>query len=227
MKKTMIALMASMISSVLLASPVFADSHKNDTHHEAHHKDHHKGKKHHCGCDKASNIVYKLGKLGLSDAFIRPTAMANAASAAYITINNMGDMDDKLISVQSDIAESVEIHDTNLDEKGVMKMLPINLGLALKANTVTSLKPRVMHIMLHNISEPLMKHGAVPLKLNFEKSGSRMISFAVKDHGAKEQCKHECKHNKSEGHKDHEMHKDNADHAKHHDHKEHEMHKNH
>ena len=56
----MIALMASMISGILLASPVFADSQKNDTHHAAHHQDHHKGKKDHCGCNKASNIVYKL-----------------------------------------------------------------------------------------------------------------------------------------------------------------------
>jgi hypothetical protein len=120
--------------------------------------------------------------------------MTNVPTAAYITINNIGSQDDKLISIQSDISDKVEIHETKLDAKGVMTMIPVTTGLLLKANTKTELKPRSAHIMIHNITEPVFKHGHIPLKLNFEKSGTRMVNFIVDDIENHQQCsKEHCK----------------------------------
>jgi copper(I)-binding protein len=157
------------LSASLMISPVWAE----------HHGTHHQCKKD-CSHHKKPTL-YKLKNLELSQAYIRTTSKANMPSAAYIVINNMGIQDDKLISVQSDISNDIQIHETKVDDKGVMTMTPVTTGLVLKANSKTELKPRATHIMLNNVTEPLLQHNQIPLKLVFEKSGTRMISFTVQD----------------------------------------------
>lgn len=172
MKKILLCL-ASM--ACLLATPVLA-------------------KHHDCSCPHHTKdtvkTVYKLGNLSVSDAFIRPTTSVNTSSAAYVTINNTGTTDDKLIKIESDIASNVTIHDTKIDDKGIMSMTLVTEGVLIPAQKSVTLKPRGLHIMLVNVSETLTKGASIPLKLVFEKSGTRMISFTVADDLNPHQCKH-------------------------------------
>jgi|GEM_PF-401068 len=169
-------LVLSAVATALLGSGAFAKHYPKSLRHT--HEHHEMNKKNH-QCKHHKNMVYKHKDLVISKAYVRPTISENMPTAAYVTINNMGDLDDTLISVQSDVAEKVEIHNIKINDKGVMKMSPMDKGLALKAHSETQLRPRSFHIMLHNVSQILKPHTHIPLKLNFEKSGSRMISFEV------------------------------------------------
>lgn len=74
-------------------------------------------------------------------------------SVAYLTLNNMADQDDALLSVTSDSFERVEIH-TNLIENDVVKMRKLE-RLPLLANTEHVLKPMADHLMLFGKSKHL------------------------------------------------------------------------
>lgn len=145
-----------------------------------------------CNCNKGKKKhqhSYKVGDLTLSHASIRPISAPQMPTAAYMTIENTGATDDRLIAIQSDISDTIELHDTKINENGVMSMNKLEKGIDLPAQKTIELKPRNLHIMLMNVTEILEKGTHIPLKLIFEKAGARMVSFKVKNPNAS-QCKH-------------------------------------
>jgi len=115
----------------------------------------------------------------LSDAWAR--ASVTATSAAYLTIENAGEVDDALVEVRSDVAEKVEIHDMTMEEM-VMRMRKLD-RLALPAGESVRLAPGGLHIMLIRLQGPLAEGETVPLTLVFEKAGAVEVSATVQKAG--------------------------------------------
>jgi copper(I)-binding protein len=91
----------------------------------------------------------------------------NSVSAAYLTIANAGAAADRLVSAATDVAGLVEIHTSEMDSQGVMRMRPLTDGLEIPPNGSVSLEPGGYHIMLMELNQPLMPGETVTLTLKF------------------------------------------------------------
>ena len=124
---------------------------------------------------------YKLGSLSIGHPWARPTGAGQATGGAYMKIANAGG-DDKLLSVSSDAAKSVELHEMKM-EGDVMKMRQVD-GIVLKAGQTVELKPGGYHVMLVGLKAPLKVGDKIPAKLKFEKAGEVDVTLNVDALGA-------------------------------------------
>lgn len=101
-----------------------------------------------------------------------------STSAAYLTLINHGSAADRLLSVESDIAEVLELHES-LVQNDIMTMRPVPFIEILPGQTV-ALKPGGLHIMLIGIKTPLNPGDKITLRLLFEKAGAITVQAEVR-----------------------------------------------
>ena len=119
------------------------------------------------------------GGITVSDAWARPSPMMNRAGAAYMVIQNNGAAEDKLLSVESDVAQTIELHETK-EMNGMMAMSPVP-NIPVPANGKAELKPGGLHVMLIGLNRELKAGDKVQLTLNFEKAGKVPVTAEVKE----------------------------------------------
>lgn len=108
--------------------------------------------------------------------WIRPSTGPN--TAAYLTIASPTGEPDRLIKVDCDHANTVELHD-HINDNGIMRMRPVDY-IEIGKDPV-SLKPGSLHIMLMGIKDSFQGKEKIPLTLHFEKAGSVTLDFSVKE----------------------------------------------
>jgi hypothetical protein len=91
-------------------------------------------------------------------------------SAAYMILKNTGNEADRMLSADSDIAEAVELHISEMKD-GVMTMHQVD-GIDIPGNGQAELKPGGLHVMLIGLKQELKVGDIVNFTLNFEKSGT-------------------------------------------------------
>ena len=110
-----------------------------------------------------------------------PYARASMPNGAvFMTLENRGDSDDVLLSAECDVAGTVELHESKMDENGVMKMSPVP-NIPVPAGDSATLKPGGLHVMLLGLNEALAEGDTFSVTLNFEKSGSKTVEVEVRD----------------------------------------------
>lgn len=119
-------------------------------------------------------------KIEVSNAWARATVPGQSSAAAYLTIANTGDGDDRLLSVSTPIASDASLHSSS-SEGGVMRMRALSDGIAIPAGATVKLQPSGNHAMLTGLSAPLAKSSSFPLTLRFERTGERQVSVQVLD----------------------------------------------
>jgi protein SCO1/2 len=117
-----------------------------------------------------------LGNLKIENAWARP-APAGATGGVYLTMTNSGTQADALVSVQSPVASSVEIHQTTM-QGDVMKMSPVS-RIDVANGQKVELKPGGYHIMLVGLNKNLAQGDRVPLTLKFERTGDVKLEATV------------------------------------------------
>jgi copper(I)-binding protein len=134
----------------------------------------------------ASGIVIK-------DAWVRPTTAqmdsshsgnmetSSDVSGAFMVIDNTTSQAERLVraSVNADVAETVEIHETTIDENSVMRMRPVD-GIDVPANGSVELKPGGYHIMLLNVKKELQPGDKVSLTLTFASGRTVSVEAEVR-----------------------------------------------
>ena len=116
--------------------------------------------------------------LTVSDAWVRAPAIADQPGAAYLVIQNDGAAD-KLLSVTSDVAQTIELHESMMSGN-MMSMSPVP-NIEVPANGKAELKPGGFHMMLMGLTRPLKVGDKVQLTLNFEKAGKIPVTADVRD----------------------------------------------
>lgn len=121
--------------------------------------------------------------MGQSDSSDHPGSMAMDQSdainsAVYMTIHNNSEMADRLIAVESDIAKSVELHQT-LQQGDIMQMQPVD-ALDIPAKSQVVLAPGGYHIMLVGLTRELKVGDRFSMTLVFEKNGRIPITVEVR-----------------------------------------------
>jgi copper(I)-binding protein len=125
----------------------------------------------------------KAGDLVISQAWSRATPGGAKVAGGYLTIENKGTAADRLVSVSADIAVKADVHEMAMDN-GVMKMRPLDKGLAIDPGKTVKLAPGGYHLMLQQLKGPLKEGDKVPVTLEFEKAGKVAVSLEVQGVGA-------------------------------------------
>jgi len=123
---------------------------------------------------------YRVGALKIGHPYARATVPGQPSGGAYLKLENTGSESDKLLSVTSPAAKSVEIHDMKMDGN-VMKMREAGEIELKPMSTVTMAPGGGYHIMLMGLIQPLKAGGKFPMTLTFQKAGKIEVSVSVED----------------------------------------------
>ena len=132
----------------------------------------------------ATSVDYTLGKLRISAPWMRATPKGASVASGYMTITNMGNEPDRLLSVESNIATTVEVHEMSVSGE-VMKMRPLEKPLEIKPGGVVELKPNGYHLMFSHLAQSVNEGDKVKVKMVFEKAGNIEIELPVAGIAAK------------------------------------------
>ena len=113
------------------------------------------------------------------DPYARSSGATAQSGAAFMTIENRGDTDDRLIGADADIAARVELHTHEEDDDGVMRMFQVEDGFAIPAGGRHSLERGGAHVMLMGIEAPFEDGGTIALSLEFEHAGTIAVEVPV------------------------------------------------
>lgn len=91
----------------------------------------------------------------------------DTVSAAYLTIRSAGSAADRLVSAATSVAGVVEIHTSEMDSQGIMRMRPLADGLEIPVGGSVTLEPGSYHLMLMQLNQTLVPGETVTLTLRF------------------------------------------------------------
>jgi len=111
----------------------------------------------------------------VDDAWVRATVAGQQATGAFMTVTASGDS--KLLSVQSPVAKTVQIHESTM-KNDVMSMQPVEF-VALPAGKAVTLDPHSYHVMLIDLVGQVKEGDKVPLTLTVENAKGEKESIKV------------------------------------------------
>jgi periplasmic copper chaperone A len=109
-------------------------------------------------------------------AWARPTVNGQAGGGGYLTLIGTT-QSDRLLSVKSNVAKSVELHRMDMDGN-VMRMREVD-AVDVPAGQTVQLKPGGLHLMFVGLTQTLKNGATIPLTLRFEKGGEVKVSMKV------------------------------------------------
>src|SRR2546421_12916514 len=121
---------------------------------------------------------YQVGPIAIDHPWTRATPKNAPVAGGYMKITNTGTTPDRLVGGSVEVAKRFEVHEMKMDG-GVMKMRELKDGLEIPPGATVELKPGSLHIMMMNLSRPLIKGERVKGSLAFEKAGRVDVEFAV------------------------------------------------
>lgn len=98
-------------------------------------------------------------------AWVRLPAVAGQPAAAYFTIHG-GRTDEKLIKIESTLAQKTEMHESMAGMRGMMTMTPIE-SVDVPAGATVTFSPTGRHAMLYGLDKAIVPGTAVPLRFGF------------------------------------------------------------
>lgn len=127
--------------------------------------------------------MHQLGDLMVEAPWARATSQGSRVGGAFLTVRNTGELGDRLVAAESEVADRVQLHMTRMED-GVMQMRQVEGGIDVPAGGVTELKPGSFHVMLMGLKAPLQEGASFPVTLTFERAGSVTIEVPIRAAGA-------------------------------------------
>jgi periplasmic copper chaperone A len=120
---------------------------------------------------------YRAGDLIVSQPWARPTPPSATVGAVYFSVTNGGAKADRLLSISSPMARSVEIHESR-SVQGMVQMRAIP-SLDCPAGAAVKIEPGALHVMLLGLKGPLTPGMEFPLSLRFRDAGVVTVRVSV------------------------------------------------
>lgn len=114
----------------------------------------------------------------LKGAILKPVQKDTTPSAGYFSLHNNGDKSLVITKITSDIAKKIELHTTEIDNKGVMHMERMD-QLAVPADGKIHFKPKGNHLMLFNVQQDLKENDFHTLDFHFNDGSMVKTKFTV------------------------------------------------
>ena len=115
--------------------------------------------------------------LSIDNLRARPSLGVSKNSAAFFTVYNHTNKDNKIVSAESTIARKTQLH-THLKVDGVFKMRQVPF-VAIPANSKVEFKSGGLHVMLIGVYKKLKLGDKFKLKLNFEHGDPMTVEVPV------------------------------------------------
>lgn len=115
--------------------------------------------------------------IAVSEAWIRETPPNAAVAGGYLTLRSGGA--DRLLSVETPAAASVEIHEMS-HAGGMMRMRELADGVELPAGTEVTLRPGGNHLMFIEPVEPMRAGQSIEATLRFANAPEQTVQFEVR-----------------------------------------------
>lgn len=113
-----------------------------------------------------------------SDAVAYATALGSINGAVFVTLQNPQTASDSLTGASTDVAESVEIHQTTTDAAGTSSMSKV-AAIEILAGEHVRLAPDGYHLMLIGLKSPLTEGQTFNVALTFTNAGSVTVPVSV------------------------------------------------
>ncbi len=123
------------------------------------------------GCSSAAAVT-------VADAWSRPVPPVSPSSAIYLEISNGLDTPITLVDAISAACGAVQIHETTMDDAGVMRMQHLTAGLSLDPGEKAELQPGGIHLMC---LEPAVFDGSFELELQFTGADPVVASVVIEE----------------------------------------------
>lgn len=131
--------------------------------------------------------------VSIEDAWVK--SAPDGMSAAFGMLENTGDEDVTVVSVESDASSMLELHETVENEAGEMVMREIEGGFVIPAGGELALEPGANHIMLMDLLNPLVAGDEATFTLTFSDDSTYEFTAPVKDYsGANENYEESDEH---------------------------------
>jgi periplasmic copper chaperone A len=114
----------------------------------------------------------------ISDAWARETVAGQSGTAGYMTIENRGSGDERLLGISAPPPVKATLHETTMSN-GVSSMRPVESGIAIPASKTIQFKPGGAHVMISGLTKPLRAGETLKLILRFQRSGENQVEFTV------------------------------------------------
>lgn len=121
----------------------------------------------------------RLGRLTISNAWIRATPNGATTAAAYLTVTNDGAIPDRLIAAASRGVASITPHAMSM-AGGVMRMRELTGGITIPAHSTVTLAPGGDHLMLMGLKRAFRPGETMPMRLKFARGGTLVVDFEVR-----------------------------------------------
>ncbi len=131
----------------------------------------------------ASAADVSVGKIKISKLWSRATPGGARVGAGYLTIRNLGNRSDKLISGSSKIAERIEVHVMRVDA-GIMRMRRLAQGLEIGPSETIEFRPGGYHLMFIGLKKTIVKGDSIKVTLVFEGAGEVQVTFVAEGIGS-------------------------------------------
>lgn len=118
------------------------------------------------------------GVMGVEDAWARPGS-SGGTSAVYLTINNRTGANDRLVGASSPAAGTAEIHLSEMDPGGMMRMTRQD-AVDIPSGKKVIFEAGGLHVMLTDLKADLLEGASLDLSLDFEKAGKMTIKVPVR-----------------------------------------------
>jgi periplasmic copper chaperone A len=119
------------------------------------------------------------GGITISGAWARP-GFSGANSAVYLIIENSGNQDDVLLSAEASVAQLIELHESQMDQSGMMSMQEQE-RIDVRAKDQVAFQPGGLHVMLINLNGDLNPGDRFNLTLNFQETGQVPVDVEVRE----------------------------------------------
>lgn len=119
------------------------------------------------------------GGIRVESAWARATPAVAPVAAGYLVVVNDGAAPDRLLRIDSAIAQRVEMHQTTRED-GVLRMRRIEGGAVIPAHGRLEFAPGGNHLMLIGPVRPLVAGETFEATLVFAHAGSRKVRFEVR-----------------------------------------------
>ncbi|MFT5114767.1 MAG: copper(I)-binding protein [Parasphingorhabdus sp.] len=125
---------------------------------------------------------YQKGSIKIEHPWARPLPPVSKHGAAFVSLHNSGTQTERLITISTDKAERVELHN-HIHEDGLMKMRKVD-DVEIEAGESVVFGPGGLHIMLMGLQTPLKEGESFQMNLMFESVGDVNVEVVIEQPGS-------------------------------------------
>lgn len=140
--------------------------------------------------ETATESAVDVGDLIISGFWTRATLPGQKVGGGYMSIENTGSENDRLISLASPATDRVEVHEMSV-ENDIMTMRKVDGGLDIPAGERVTLAPGGYHLMFQDLREGFVEGESIELTLGFDKAGAVTLDLPVRPAGSRDAGGHD------------------------------------